>query len=391
MPQTRSVVNLIGAFLFLANAVFGTCPATNQPGATVLFPYFEVDLDDPTGIDTLVSVNNANVRPVLANLVVWSDWGIPVLAFNLYLTAERVQPISLRSLLKDGVLPTTGSGTGTIAGAPACADPLSLPILDEAARAALRAQLTGQPHPDDGLCYGSGAGGPASAVGYITVDTINDCTTDIRFPIEPGYFDFDGTGFASNDNVLWGDFFLVERGQDAAQGFSALGLVATTGQPPGGRTFYTSFTPPFDGRDQRARLGTRRRARFVTGAGFDGGTEVLVWTEGYAGTIEPVACGSSPITSFESAIHVLRFTNEAGDAAGVGISHTARRAARHPLGTAPFEPETPFGSASIETLIKDPFSGVPIPNIRAQNWAGTVVRALGRLSVATESACTEVD
>ena len=64
-----------------ARAEFGT--ADPVPAATLLLPYFEVDLGNTNGADTLISVNNASATAIVANVVVWTDWGTPSLGFNV--------------------------------------------------------------------------------------------------------------------------------------------------------------------------------------------------------------------------------------------------------------------------------------------------------------------
>src|SRR5690349_15790192 len=96
-----------------AGDLSGNCRAANQPSATLLIPYFEVNLDDSTAQTTLFSVNNASARPALARVVVWTDWGVPTLAFDIYLTGYDVQTINIRDLFK-GVLPGTGTGLSNV-------------------------------------------------------------------------------------------------------------------------------------------------------------------------------------------------------------------------------------------------------------------------------------
>src|ERR1700732_1688021 len=81
-----SVLLLLAAPLS-AGDLTGNCRLGNQPAATLLVPYFEVDLANPKGRTTLVSVNNAAPRPTLARMVLWTDWGVPPLAFDIYLHA----------------------------------------------------------------------------------------------------------------------------------------------------------------------------------------------------------------------------------------------------------------------------------------------------------------
>ncbi len=79
------------------------------PAATLLLPYFEVDLDGPNGITTLLSINNASATAVLAHVMVWSDVSVHVLDFDVYLTGYDVQSINLRDILVNGNLPVTAS------------------------------------------------------------------------------------------------------------------------------------------------------------------------------------------------------------------------------------------------------------------------------------------
>jgi hypothetical protein len=83
-------------------------PISNRPAATLLLPYFEVDLDNGQGINTIFSVNNASATAVLAHVSIWSDMGVPVLNFDIYLTGFDTQRVDLRSVLL-GNLPQTAS------------------------------------------------------------------------------------------------------------------------------------------------------------------------------------------------------------------------------------------------------------------------------------------
>src|SRR5688500_13957587 len=108
MPSTRVVVCLaLSGILGLsasARSEIGTID--DVPAATLLLPYFEVDLDDPNGVNTLFSINNASATATVAHVTVWSDLSVPVLDFDVYLTGFDVQTISLRNVL-NGILPVT--------------------------------------------------------------------------------------------------------------------------------------------------------------------------------------------------------------------------------------------------------------------------------------------
>ncbi|HEV7506116.1 MAG TPA: hypothetical protein VGS07_14500 [Thermoanaerobaculia bacterium] len=71
-----------------AFAVIGTID--NVPAATLLLPYFEVDIAHPGGVNTFFSINNALATAVLAHVTIWSDQSIPVLDFDVYLTGYDV-------------------------------------------------------------------------------------------------------------------------------------------------------------------------------------------------------------------------------------------------------------------------------------------------------------
>src|SRR5262245_57097641 len=72
------------------------------PAATLLLPYFEVDLDTPNGINTLLSINNASATAVLVHVTLWSDMSVPTFSFDIYLTGFDVQTLSLRDIFVNG-------------------------------------------------------------------------------------------------------------------------------------------------------------------------------------------------------------------------------------------------------------------------------------------------
>jgi hypothetical protein len=280
-----------------AAAVIGTVDAV--PAATLLLPYFEVDLDDPLGVTTLFSINNASATAQLAHVTVWSTWSIPVLDFDVYLTGYDIQTFNLRDLLVDGVLPQTGAGTTTAANDPG--SPLGLysfphvafpncnnssvppqppvyavPGISVNFRTHLRALLTGRQSPVNGTCAGANLGDNI-ARGYVTIDDVNSCSQ--LFPSDVGYFAAGGTGIADNDNVLWGDAFYVFC-PDFAQGEPLVHVEAetSTATPPGTYTFYGRYVGGL-GSDNREPLATTFASRYLSGVGFDAGTDLLVWRD----------------------------------------------------------------------------------------------------------------
>ncbi|HET9227093.1 MAG TPA: hypothetical protein VFR31_10525 [Thermoanaerobaculia bacterium] len=272
-----------------ASAVIGTID--NVPAATLLLPYFEVDLNSAEGVNTLFSINNAAPAAVLTKVVIWSDQSVPVLNFNVYLTGYDVQTISLRDILVQGNIPRTASDgqdpsdnispqgplstdiniascTGTL--------PATNPAVDAAFRAHMQAWLTGKPSPETHNCAGAklNPGTQRIARGYVTVDTVNAC--NVFFP--GGWPQY--APFVTHQNVLWGDWMMVNPGQNFAQGDM---LVHIESCPscfvPGDHTFYGRYNDA-TAADGREPLPTSWASRFISGGGFDGGTSLIIWREG---------------------------------------------------------------------------------------------------------------
>src|SRR6187549_255511 len=89
-----------------AQAVIAT--VDDVPAATLLLPYFEVDLANENGVNTLFSINNASATAILAHVVLWTDLSVPTFDFNIYLTGYDVQTISIRDIFH-GIVPRTAS------------------------------------------------------------------------------------------------------------------------------------------------------------------------------------------------------------------------------------------------------------------------------------------
>ena len=154
----------------------GDCPVPAGLGATLLFPYFEVDLNDANGTTTVLSINNGTAAPTLTRVVLWTDWGIATMAFDVYLVPFDVQTVNVRSLL-DGTVPSTGAGED-LSGFDFCdAFPPdhANPILTSDEIGQLRADHTGTVGPVFSDCVGD-AKGDNVARGYITVDVVDECS-----------------------------------------------------------------------------------------------------------------------------------------------------------------------------------------------------------------------
>lgn len=335
MKKTIICLTLVGLVALGGQASAELCTIDNVPAATLLLPYFEVDLaNTQDGVTTLFSINNASAAPALAHVTVWSELSIPVFDFDVYLTGYDVQTINLRDVIADGVLPQTGSATpteteepGSITGGTAgdfsqAATNFVNPVTDEACGtsegnapwysvpaitgnflAHIQAWLTGQESPATNNCASLFGVNTDIARGYITVDNSNFCSLD--FPSDDGYFVAGGEGNASNDNVLWGDYFIVDEAEDFAQGETLVHIEAGDAQfqgGPNGYTFYGRYTQSqgfLD--DNREPLATNYAVRHATTfGGLPGGTDLLVWRDSAdpgpvgEGASSPVACGTTP-------------------------------------------------------------------------------------------------
>jgi len=352
-----------------------SCSTGAVPAATLLIPYFEVNLASAAQQTTLFAVTNAGAQATLAHVVVWSDWGVPTLTFDLYLDANDVQSINMRDVF-DGVLPQTGGGAFT-----GCTNPLTLPALDAQRLEQLRLQHTGQAD-EFGDCAGSGRAGPNVATGFVTIDVAQQCSATIRYPGHSGYFVAGGTGIAGNANLLVGDFFFADTAENYAQGNEAVAIVADEarfgGQPA---TFYRAWVAQ-SGDDARAPLGTRYRSRYMNGGAFSGGTDLVVWTEPETITPQAVTCGARP--SFVNPCQFLRTT--AFDENAIGQTPefdtlVTELAAKLSVGSAVVPVAAPFGFVDVENRIEIDCLSTPAGDIPLQLWVMPISSASGRFSV----------
>ena len=281
-------------------AMAKTCALDVVPAATLLLPYFEVDLTRPDGRTTLISINNASDRATLAHVVLWTDLGVPTLAFDVYLTGYDVQTVNLRDLFtghppatadaghdpKDTVSPK-GAFSQDVA-IPGCDGLLPPPppppaVVDHLVKAhqGLASPLLG------GKCAAQVLGDSIER-GYVTVDVVRRCTT--LTPADPGYFGPDGA--AAHDNVLWGDFFLVDAAGDVAEGEDLVRLESDPARFAGHPTFYERYVNG-SGADGREPLPTVWESRYLNGGAFTGGTSMIYWRDSRIRN-QPFVCGHPP-------------------------------------------------------------------------------------------------
>ncbi|HEX9940974.1 MAG TPA: hypothetical protein VGG03_03070 [Thermoanaerobaculia bacterium] len=374
-----------------AGALEGNCRVANQPSATLLIPYFEVDLADMSGQTTLVSINNASVKPALARVVLWTDWGVPTLAFDIYLTGYDVQTLNLRDLFQ-GALPVTGpevksagslsnpnvlfTGCGN-SGTAGITAPLSATEL-----AWLRAAHTGQPVSTASQCAGSGSAGPHVAIGYMTVDAVNRCTprtvgTTDNTPAQAAYFTKGGAGLASDANVLWGEYYYINSQRNTSDSQTAISILADTDFFAGGDyTFYGRYSG-FDSRDDRAPLSSLYYTRYIDGGPFSGGTDLIVWRDNRKSAATLHACGKPPDWAPLGEMQFVIFDEEENPREIVAANVFPLVTQKIHVGGPTLPVPQPFGWMMIDLWHKD--------STHAQAWVSVIMTAEGRFSVGREA------
>ena len=210
-----------------------SCDISVAPAATLLLPYFEVDVDKPPAQarTTIFTIVNTSQYPQIARVTLWSDLAYPVLNFNLFLTGYDVQSLNLYDVLRTGA--TAGFLTGP--GSRSLANDLnpnhtSLPcdrhVLPAALLADVRSILTTGRGPS---CTQAGQLGQVhkAAIGYATIDIVNSCS--VTFPSSAAYYDE-----LLYDNVLIGDYEHVDPNPTFGNYASGSPLVHIRAIPEGG-------------------------------------------------------------------------------------------------------------------------------------------------------------
>ncbi|MGA8808213.1 MAG: hypothetical protein WB973_10080 [Thermoanaerobaculia bacterium] len=311
-----------------------TCDIKVGPAATLLLPYFEVDLQNGEQT-TLFTITNVSRYSQIAHVTLWTDWSFPLLTFNIFLAGYDVQSINLRDILVSGVVASAvGTGPTTVKSplgaltsppsGPGYANPNfkaaiecdALPgILPKTLLAAVRTALTtGDFNPGgSAACPNKTGGQHVNAIGYATIDVVGSCTT--RFASDPLYYTTD----LLFDNVLIGDYQQIgpHPSSDSAS-FDAGGnpMVHIRAVPEGGAagsnvatelpyTFYDRYTPATNRiQDRRQPLPSTFAARFIQGGTAAFATNYTVWREGFG----KGACGASlALNGALQAMEIVRF------------------------------------------------------------------------------------
>ncbi|MEA2161966.1 MAG: hypothetical protein QOK37_93 [Thermoanaerobaculia bacterium] len=331
-----------------------TCDIKVGPAATLLLPYFEVDITGNSGQTTLFTVTNVTRYPQIAHVTLWTDRAYPVLTFNLYLTGYDVQAINLADvLLRNVVAPPNGTSAIATPGPLSASDsanfrgPLDCGsnsgLIPASLMASIRVALTAGVM---GSCATVG-NVHGHAIGYATIDVVASCST--RFPNDPLYYSND----ILFDNVLIGDYQNL-RPQPAWEppsgSFDATAnpMVHIRAVPEGGSagayvftglpyTFYDRYTPAASRtRDRRQPLPSTFAARFIQGgpAGFR--TNLGVWREGIVPTN---SCSGYAANGSRLVTEIVRFDEHENAMLWVGSVNCG-------AGCGPFQIELPAASST---------------------------------------------
>jgi hypothetical protein len=282
----RVVALLLFAFALQAQNTNNdsSCDVSVAPAATLLLPYFEVEVSE-RGKTTLFTVTNVSHLPQAAHVTLWTDYGYPVLTFNLYLTPYDVQPINLYDVIVGGVIAADAGPPGS-----ACAGlPREVPRrLQSDVGSALTKGVSSS-------CTGATEAGRIGgdhgslAVGYATIDVVKDCSSTLA--TSEAYFR-DELRF---DNVLIGEYETIDPVLHAAAGGPLVHIRAVPEGGPAGAppvptalpyTFYSRYLGNLEaGFDRRQPLPAMFAARFLQSGGSGFSTQYRIWREGSRGAL----------------------------------------------------------------------------------------------------------
>lgn len=398
-PPARSVPTYPGITTIGNNA---SCDIGTYPAATLLLPYFEVDVTKPVdrAANTLFTIVNTSRLPQIARVTLWTDYGYPAMWFNLYLTGYDAESLSLYDLIVFGRTPKSSNRAAvgnrsmlanpTILSYENC-DNLGGDIPPDALRE-VQVMLTRGVLAATGCRIGNDH---PIAIGYATVDVVNSCT--MVSPLESAYY----SQVLLFDNVLTGDYDRINPDRDSGNYAAANPLVHIKAVPEGGAagsvtttslpyTFYDRFTPTRARHiDRRQPLPAMFAARFIEGGTSDFATDYSIWREG--GERGAAACSVAASSSSMPYTSIIRFDEM--ENAMAAAAATATKPLVLPASMAasttgsPFPPQIAYSVTGWMYLNLDNHAAFtsaanPYSTTRAsQNWVTVHMRAEGRYAV----------
>jgi hypothetical protein len=360
------------------------CGLDRKPAATLLLPYFEVDLSAPDDLTTLFSINNADRDGVIAQVTIWSDLGIPVTVFQMYMAGYGGVTVNMRDVL-NGAIPVTNPPNGSY---PGCPDTLPQQVVGQPPLVPfLKQALSGQPvvlQQGESDVYYSLDEQNNLARGFLTIDVANVCTS--QFPGDIGYFADGGTGSASNRNVLWGDYFYVEAAQNLAQGFTLVSLEADASDARTSTGSYTHYARFSGGEDNREPLPTTHMVRFIANPEFNGQTVLYYWRDSKLRT-SPLSEGELPDWYPLDQTEIVAFDDQ--DNAAVISAVLPFPAVSGKVRAGGGDLPLPFASGRLYLNLNTSTGGLPVYEDISQSVIATAFQAFGEFSVGVEA--TELD
>ena len=372
-----------------------SCDIGFAPAATLLLPYFQVDVTGSamTAHTTVFSVVNVSPYPQIARVIIWTDWSYPALTFNLFLTGYDVKGVDLRDLLVRGTVPSKivppgrlsepnfGNPNHRLPDCDARKPPIPPGALDD-----VRAFLT------TGHAYGGSLSCPSTpgqdvrvgsdhganlAAGYVTIDVVSTCSATL--PTSPRYFKE-----ILFDNVLIGDYTAIDPSGTASGFAGGSPLVHIRAIPEGGGpgsivptrlpyTFYDRFTD-IDANtprtiDRRQPLPSAFAARWIDGGptGFE--TTYAMWREALTGA--NASCADYASNDDIPAVELVRF-DEHENAAVIGGSSALTK--NQPRGFSAASLVAPY-SGRFPLLYTTDFGGWAYLNLNNGGAAGSTYSA----------------
>jgi len=400
-----------------------SCDISVAPAATLLLPYFDVNLANGQADDTLWTVTNVSNLPQIAHVTVWTDRSYPVLDFNIFLTGYDVQSISMFDVLVNGRLSGLDGTTSDEDIQPVgerSADNDDNPLLDISNCDILARQIPPTSLAPIVSALTTGLYAPAGcttaatrignlqadghARGYITVDVAESCGTD--FPTDALYYSTE----ILFDNVLIGDYQQVDRTNNFAQGNPMVhiraipegGDVGTTGTPG----FVTNFDRTFYSRYQAGGVADRRQplpstfaARWINGGVGQLNTSYKIWREGVTGN--SLACAGYTANASLAVTELVRFDEEENPTTftpdviispvptgGVSLPETSKTAVDN---SGVLYPPNPDSALAGWMYLNLDIGNAPSPvgaaaAMASQNWVIVSMAAEGRFSVDYDAA-----
>ncbi|MCU1229647.1 MAG: hypothetical protein JWO97_2531 [Acidobacteria bacterium] len=326
MPRQTAILFCAFAFIALASSAAATrndnsCDISVTPAATLLLPFFEVDLNS-NARTTLFSIINASPQPQIAQVTLWTDWAYPAYSFDLFLTGYDVQSVNLRDVFA-GAIPSTPASAAPgdrsqstnlnqlpSMGSDCSQRPAVIPAtnLDD-----LRTLFTtGRTNS----CGTTRIGGPhVNAIGYATIDVVATCSP--MTAADPSWF----SSKLLFDNVLTGDYERIDSDTIAGNYAGGSPLVHIRAIPEGGPagsivgtnlpfTFYDRLTGGIIGGpprtvDRRQPLPSTFALHYVEGGTKDFQTRALWWREAVTGS--GATCRAYADNSWIPYLDVIRF------------------------------------------------------------------------------------